>query len=115
MTITRETLAEMLNQADDAKKVHIIGRALVALFNRQTASEQGANATAQDNGIGFAGSDARSGSLTAKSYLKNGTLLDWQVQKWMAPSRGYPRICKYARQLDEVAKEKAAKKATLTT
>lgn len=109
--VTKESLRKMLNEADDAKRQHIIGRALVRLFDRQTNSEQQSDSTEQDNGIGFAGGDAKGGSLTAKFYLKHGMLLDWQVERWTRVGKsGYPRICKYARQLDEVAQVQAAKK-----
>lgn len=104
--VTKDSLNQMLVQADPAKRVHIIGRALVALFERQTAAEQSSDATHNDNGIGFASSDARTGSLTAKSYIARQNLVQWQVDQWMRQSRGYPRICKYARQLNEIAVEK---------
>lgn len=110
--VTKQTLNVLLNQADKAKKIQIVGRALVALFERQTDAEKSADATTNLNGIGFASSDARSGSLTAKSFLKNKTLLDWQLDRWMAPQRdGFPRICKYVKQLNEIAVAKAAKAA----
>lgn len=113
--VTKQSLAAMLHAAPTVERqAQIIGRALVALFDRQTASEQSANTTDQNNNIGFAGCDALSGSLTAKSFIKRGTLESWQVQKWMQVSRGYPRICKYARQLNEIALEKAARKALAT-
>ena len=104
--VTKDSLTQMLVQAEPAKRVHIIGRALVALFERQTASEQSALSTTNENGVGFASSDAKSGSLTAKSYIARQNLVQWQVDQWMRPSRGYPRICKYARQLNEIAVEK---------
>ena len=111
--VTKQSLAQMLNGADEAKRAQIIGRALVALFERQTAAEQSSDSTDQSNSIGFASCDARSGSLTAKSFLKNRTLLTWQVDRWMAPQRnGLPRICKYDRQLNEIAAEKAARRST---
>lgn len=107
--VTKQSLARMLNEADAAKQAQIIGRALVALFERQTAAEQSSDSTDQSNNIGFASCDARSGSLTAKSYMRNRTLADWQVEAWMRPLRnGLPRICKYDRQLNEIAAEKAA-------
>jgi hypothetical protein len=111
MDITRDSLFEMLAQATPEKRVHIIGRALVALFAYQTAGEQHSNATTQHNNVGFNGADARSGSLTAKSYLKHKTLQDWQVERWMKLGKsGYPRLCKYATQLDRIVKTKEAKK-----
>lgn len=110
--VTKQSLARMLNDADQAKRVHIIGRALVALFERQTEAEKSADTTSSDNNVGFSSSDARSGCLTAKSYLRNKTLAQWQVDKWLAPQRnGLPRICRYDRQLNEIAEEKARKAA----
>lgn len=108
--VTKQSLNVMLNQADAAKRIQIIGRALVALFERQTQAEQSSDTTQNQNGIGFASCDARSGSLTAKSFLKNKTLAAWQVERWMAPQKdGFPRICKYVKQLDEIAEAKARK------
>lgn len=104
--VTKASLYAMLVDADDRKKAQIIGRALVAIFNRQTAAEQSCDHTQEDNGVGFAGCDAKTGSLSAKSFIKHGSLQGWVVDKWMAPSRGYPRICKYAKQLNEIAQEK---------
>ena len=107
--VTRATLLNLLR--DDAKRQHVIGRALVALFNRQTRSEQAANHTDNLNWVGFSGSDARDGSITAKYYIKHKSLLPWQVDNWMKDFRGFPRITKYARQLNQIAQEKAAEKA----
>ena len=102
--VTRESLLKIL--ASEKQKL-VIGRALVALFNRQIPSEQSNNTTTHHNGIGFTPSDARSGTITAKYFLKHKALLDWQAEKWMTPSAtGFPRIVKYVRQLNEVANEK---------
>lgn len=106
--VTKQSLLLLL--ADESKRVHVIGRALVALFERQTASEQSSDATTAANNVGFAGSDARGGSLTAKSYMKNKTLAPWQVERWMRIGKnGFPRICKYANQLNDIAMEKRRK------
>ena len=51
------------------------------------------------NGNGFTGCDARSGSITAKYYLKYKTLQDWQLERWLEKNR----ICRYHRQLNEIA------------
>lgn len=112
--VTRATLMRLLN--DDAKRPHVIGRALVALFHKQTRTEQAANHTDNLNFVGFSGSDARDGSITAKYYLKHGTLLPWQIENWMKPFRGFPRITKYARQLNDIAtaKQAAAERARIT-
>jgi hypothetical protein len=88
----------------------VIGRALIALLENQTRDEQYSNATTNHNNIGFTGADARSGSLTAKYFRKHGKLLDWQIDRWTKPgSNGYPRLCKYWKQLNEAAEAKAAK------
>lgn len=104
--VTKTSLQQMLQTASADKRMHIIGRALVALFKRQTQEERNSDSTQAENGVGFAGCDARAGSLAAKTYLKNGYLLQWQVDMWMQESRGAPRICKYSRQLNEIAEEK---------
>jgi len=124
--VTKESLHLMLVAAPKEKQIQILGRALVALFERQTESEQSTNNTHLHNGAGFSGADAKSGSLTAKYFLKHKTLLDWQIEKWMRirakktrvnPTGDvegtdqilYPRICKYADQLNEIAVAKATK------
>lgn len=104
--VTKTSLHQMLQNASDDKRMHIIGRALVALFKRQTQDERSSDSTQSSNNIGFAGCDARAGSIAAKTYLKNGYLMPWQVEVWMQESRGAPRICKYSRQLNEIAEEK---------
>lgn len=107
--VTRESIEALLNDPRGHEFVqHVVGRALVALFERQTADEQASNTTEVHNTVGFAGADGRSGALTAKSYLKNGRLAEWQVEQWTRPFRGRPRLCKYHRQLNEIAQEKAA-------
>ena len=106
--VTKQSLQQMLDEADDSKRQHIVGRALVALFQRQTESEKATHSTKVDNGIGFCGSDAATGTLTAKSYIRNQRLLDWQVEQWTrkSPKTGFSRICKYHKQLNEVAIQK---------
>ena len=106
--VTRKWLKTYVETQPRAKVEKMVGRALVALLNRQTAEEQTSNDTREENGIGFSGADARSGSITAKSFIKyNGKLLDWQLDKWTKAARnGYPRISKYHRQLNEIALEK---------
>ena len=107
--VTRDTIATMLRNPNRKYVETVVGRALVALLQRQTRSEQNANDTQEHNGVGFSGCDGRSGTLTAKSFVKNGGLLDWQIKRWTKPAKnGYPRLPKYAKQLNEIALEKAA-------
>lgn len=109
--VTRESLQKMIdeNQGTDFL-VHLVGRALVILFERQTNAEQSSNTTNEHNTIGFTGADGYSGCLTAKSYLKSKRLADWQLEKWVGKNKnGFSRIVKYHRQLNEAAIEKKAK------
>lgn len=108
MLVTKESLTQMIQAASVEKQAQIVGRACLVLFKRQTASERQANTTNVQNSIGFTGSDAKSGSLTAKTFMKYNTLQPWQVERWLKiDSRGTMRIAKYWRQLDEAAREKA--------
>jgi len=107
--VTKESLIRLLNDPNPAKVQVVIGRALVAIFNNQTKDEQATNDVREFNGIGFTGADGRSGSITAKYFLKHRRLLDWQIERWMKPNRnGIPRIAKYWSQLNKVAEAKAA-------
>lgn len=109
--VTRESLQAQLNNATPEKRIQIVGRALVALFDRQTQTEKQINHTQNWNTVGFSGSDAKAGSLTAKSFLKHGTLQDWQVERWLKlGSNGYARLTKYHRQLNDIAEAKAAQR-----
>ena len=107
--VTKDMLRDMIVDRPHARVQHVIGRALVAIFNRQTASEKESDSTDRTNGVGFSGLDSIGGSLTAKSYMSRGSLLPWQVEKWTRlMTNGYPRICKYSKQLNEIAVAKAA-------
>ncbi len=107
--VTKSKMIEALNDPRPGFKERYIGKALVAIFNFQTEEEKTHNDTETNNNIGFSGSDAKDGSITAKYFLKHGTLLEWMVDNWMKDFRGSPRITKYARQLNIVAEAKAAK------
>ena len=106
MKVTRDSLVALLARNPEL----VVGRALVAIFKSgQTESERSGNTAEVFNGIGFSGADARSGSITAKYFIKHGKLLDWQVEQWTKPAKnGYPRLCKYVKQLDAIAQAKAA-------
>ncbi len=107
--VTHDSLKAMLQNPNRKYVETVVGRALVALLQRQTADEQRANDTRVWNAVGFSGADARSGTITAKTFIGRGTLLDWQLAKWTKPAKnGYPRLCKYAKQLNEIAMEKCS-------
>lgn len=61
---TPETITAMLDASDEA-----VRRALVCVYNRQTASEKAAGVTAQHNGVGFSAGDADFGTSLAKRVL----------------------------------------------
>jgi hypothetical protein len=99
---TPEQIEGMLNTNDQA-----IARALLALWARQTDEEQQAQETIVKNGRGFASGDAKRAAFhveyinkwgASTPYFKSKILPHWQEQV-----RGKMRICKYARQLAEIA------------
>lgn len=106
--VTKESLQQMLNNTNPKYVEAVVGRALVAIFNYQTSSEQVANTTKEHNGVGFAGCDARSGSMTAKYYLKHKRLEQWMIDKWtkISETTQYARLCKYHTQLNKIAQQK---------
>ena len=105
--VTKYSLAQMISEANNAKRPQIIGRACVALFEQQLKDEKEANTTITTNYRGFTAGDARQGSITAKYFIKNKDLLPWQVDLWLkCDVRGTPRIVKYWKQLDRAAKAK---------
>lgn len=105
--VTRDSIQQLLNKSDQ-HRIHTIGHALRAIFLRQTEQERSANLTTVHNTIGFSGPDARTGSLAAKYYMKHKTLQPWMINIWSKEVCGFPRICKYWRQLDQIAKARAA-------
>jgi hypothetical protein len=100
--VTKEKLKAWI--AKDA--VTVIGRALVVLFNRQESEEQSSNGTKFKNGVGFSSNDARLGSIGAKYYIQFKTLTPKLLAGWLKDSHGYPRICRYSKQLNEIANER---------
>jgi hypothetical protein len=103
--VTKEWLAAKVT----ANPSKTIGRALLAIYERnQTFQEQSATVTKLKNGIGFSKPDARIGSIGARQFRKYGRIAEWQINIWTKPDKkGYPRICKYADQLNTIAQAKA--------
>lgn len=105
--VTKESLTALVTNTDQRKQITAIGRALVVILNNQTMDEQQEGSTKESNGIGFTGADAHSGTITAKYYLKHGTLRDFQIKMWTAKnSTGTLRVCKYWKQLNDAAIKK---------
>lgn len=101
------TSASLVQMMKDRGAVVVIGRACLSIYNRQTLEEQDSLVTRMRNGVGFTAFDAKVGSLTAIYYRDHKTLLPWHIEYWskIMPN-GYPKICRYAKQLNEVAKVK---------
>lgn len=74
-----------------------VERAIVAIYQRQTADEQSAGDTKHSNGIGFNGADARLGSYYARWVLSGRNLTGHHLVKARTMSH------KYVRQLTEIA------------
>ena len=107
--VTKQSLQSMLSNPNREYVGRVIGRALVALFKRQTKDEQAINATEVHNKVGFTGADARSGSITAKYFMRHGKLQNWQIDRWLKQDKnGSPRLVKYHKQLNEIANERNA-------
>lgn len=101
--LNKEYIVELLKTNDRA-----VVRALIVLNARQTLDEQQLEGTINQNGQGFTPADAFMGTRTAEFAQKRGFLTEKQLGYWRKPNaRGVPRICKYARQLLEVANTKS--------
>ncbi len=91
-----------------------VERALIVLYERQTADEQSAEVTSNKNGVGFTAFDAPIFSSFAKqiidgriSYVKGSRLTEKQFNVCRKLNKnGKMKIGKYARQLCEIANEK---------
>jgi hypothetical protein len=108
VVVTRDTIHTMLQNPNPNYVMNVVGRALVGIYNRQTEHEKVINTTTNSNGVGFAGCDAKGGSLSAKYFLKHKRLETWMINKWLKVSgvSGYPRLCKYHKQLNDIALQK---------
>lgn len=107
--VSEESIRRALANPNPEYVMHFVGRALVVLLDRQTREESAQNVTNVTNMRGFSQSDARTGSLTAKFYIKNKRLEPWMIAQWTKQWRGKPRLAKYWRQLNEAALAKQQK------
>lgn len=107
MEVTKEWLDNYIKTKPPGQVEFMLGRALVALYERQTYDEQVNDTTKLDNNIGFSACDAKSGSKAARAFLESGRLTIWQIKAWTRPTgrKGLPRICRYSRQLNEIAQQ----------
>ncbi len=84
---------------------HAVERAILAIYNRQTADEQNTEHTKHSNGMGFAAPDAKLGSYYAKWILSGKNLSGRHLEK--ARMMSY----KYVRQLCEIATDRMEREA----
>jgi hypothetical protein len=116
MKITKQLLAdlgtdragfeEMKSIVEDfsARSDRGVEQAILRIYNRQTSQETSASTTLEDNGIGFASCDARTGSYLAK-LVANGY---WLYPKSLEKARKL--AFKYRTQLTVLALEKKKNK-----
>ena len=95
MTTKNWTIEEIRNLLEESDKA--VARAILAIYGRQTASEQSTETTSESNGVGFNGVAAPFLSSLAKFYEEKGYLSPKQV------SYGRKKIRKYAGQLVNIA------------
>lgn len=94
MELTKESIIAALD------KEGAVERALVVIWNRQTAGEQASRATQQQNGEGFTAADAHALSLRAERVARGLPLSPAELDDSRL------RLKKYWAQLLEVAVEK---------
>lgn len=90
----------------------VIGRALLAIYNRQTSSEQSCGETRMVNGVGFTAFDANLGTRCAEYFKTHDSLQEWMIQVWLKPTgkKQRAKILKYTNQLNEIAKADAKRR-----
>lgn len=77
-----------------------VERAVVAIYRRQTASEQRSRCTLKENGVGFNAPDARFLTDIAKILLRGEAISFHQLAECRA------RVTKYSSQLLDIAMER---------
>ena len=93
--LTKTGIQNLLENSDKA-----VLRAIVVIWNLQTADEQANHTTSNSNGVGFSYRDADFGSSLAEKIQKGYSMSDKQI------SAGRRMVKKYWRQLIDVAKAK---------
>lgn len=95
-TWNESSITNLINTNDKA-----VGRAVLAIYERQTSDEQSIGDTKYHNGIGFNGADAKYLSYCAEYMIKHHCGL---TGKHLTKAR--QRIIKYRKQLVEIANSK---------
>lgn len=116
--VTKKSLAALLRSGNPRKTETIIGRAATLLYGSQTESEKNNSNSKVLNGVGFTSYDAILGSKTARMWMRCRRLTPNIIELWLKPNnKGFPRLCKYHKQLNIVAmkKQRKASKGCLKT
>jgi hypothetical protein len=101
--LTKEKIVELLSSNDRA-----VERALMLLYQRQTADEQTVESTRHLNNRGFRPAHARMGTSMGRLAYLGYKLSEKQINYWRKTDRaGNMRIGIYWRQLIEEAQKKA--------
>lgn len=109
--VTKQSLTDMLTkESKPGIRQHIIGRALVILYNSQTDEEVANKETKDHNGVGFGAYDANVGTRCAEYYIEHGELEEWMLNLWMKKTSRGIMITKYWRQLNDAAIRKKENK-----
>lgn len=105
--LSLEGIVELLMRDDETGR-KAVGRALLALNERQTNDEQIEGETKYDNKMGFQKCHARRGTSMANYFRIHGKITDKQWKWWTstAPGGKRPRILIYAGQLLRIAQIK---------
>ena len=103
MNLTGTDIVKLLETNDKA-----VARALVVLYERQTADEKASEHTKHHNNRGFRPCHARMGTSMAKFYLARGYLSPKQIAYWRKRGKEGMRISIYWKQLLDAAHKKAA-------
>jgi hypothetical protein len=98
----KEQIQKLIDTNDEA-----VARAVVRIFQRQTAYEQRAEHTQLNNSIGFNAPDAKYLTFAAKFVLRNGALSGDHVDRVRV------KIRRYWKQLIEIAEETNARRVAL--
>ena len=94
-TWTAETIRENILKSDAWLK-----RAIIAIYERQTADEKASGETSHNNGVGFNGADSFILSSFAEQIKARGTLSPKQTEI------ARKKMPKYAKQLTSIANNK---------
>lgn len=101
-TLTRDDIHAVLNRSDKA-----LGRALLVLWQMQTADEKIVLQSRHLNMRGFKKADAFRGTKDAQFFADNGYLTEEMVAYWRTATKQGPRLNIYWRQLLIAAARKA--------